>query len=171
VRLQLLQLDSPLGRLDLVLHEDRLCALAFPGRRDVLLRDLGRRFGPVDLDPARAGARAGAAVKAYFAGDLEAIDAVETDPGGTPFQSEVWSALRGIPAGRTLSYGDLAARLGRAGAARAVARANALNPVPIVIPCHRVIGSDGSLTGYGGGLGNKRWLLRHESTGTPFRLT
>lgn len=171
MRLRLLQLESPLGLLDLALREEWLCALAFPDRRDGLLRDLGRRFGSVELDPAGPGLHVARALRAYFEGDLPALDAVKVDPGGTPFQQAVWNELRRIPAGRTLSYGDLAARMGRAGAARAVARANALNPVPIVIPCHRVIGSDGSLTGYGGGLRNKRWLLRHEAAGTPFRLS
>jgi methylated-DNA-[protein]-cysteine S-methyltransferase len=99
---------------------------------------------------------------AYFAGQLEAIVEPIVTTGGTAFQREVWTALRKIPAGTTLSYGDLARRLGRPGAHRAVGLANGLNPVAIIVPCHRVIGANGALTGYGGGLSRKRWLLEHE---------
>jgi methylated-DNA-[protein]-cysteine S-methyltransferase len=101
-------------------------------------------------------------VHAYFAGDLSAIERLAVVTGGTDFQREVWAALRRIPAGRTLSYGALATQLGRPKAVRAVGLANGANPIGIVVPCHRVIGADGSLTGYGGGLERKRWLLAHE---------
>lgn len=99
---------------------------------------------------------------AYFAGDLSAIEALDVATGGTPFQRSVWAALREIPAGQTISYGKLATQIGRAKAVRAVGLANGSNPVGIVVPCHRVIGADNSLTGYGGGLERKLWLLRHE---------
>jgi len=102
------------------------------------------------------------ALRAYFKGDLGALDGVAVDPGGTPFQRRVWSELRKIRAGSTISYGNLAERSGNALARRAVGAANAFNPIPLFIPCHRVIASDGSLHGYGGGLENKRWLLVHE---------
>lgn len=98
----------------------------------------------------------------YFDGDLSAIDTLPTATAGTPFQCEVWKALRTIPCGQILSYGQLAAQLGRVGAARAVGAANGSNPVSIVVPCHRVIGSRGDLTGYAGGVIRKEWLLRHE---------
>jgi methylated-DNA-[protein]-cysteine S-methyltransferase len=107
---------------------------------------------------------------AYFGGELRALDAIEVDPGGSPFQREVWKALRTIGAGETRSYQELASAVGRPSASRAVARANATNPIPVVIPCHRVIHSDGSLAGYGGGIERKRWLLRHEAAGAEFRL-
>jgi methylated-DNA-[protein]-cysteine S-methyltransferase len=110
----------------------------------------------------RPASDARAALEAYFAGDLCAADSVAVRTGGTAFQRAVWAALRGIPAGQTLSYGALAARLNRPSAVRAVGMANGANPVSIVVPCHRVIGADGSLTGYGGGLPRKRWLLEHE---------
>jgi methylated-DNA-[protein]-cysteine S-methyltransferase len=97
-----------------------------------------------------------------LAGDLLAIDRVPVRTGGTAFQREVWAALRTIPAGKTISYGMLAARLNRSKAVRAVGAANGANPVGVVVPCHRVIGADASLTGYGGGLERKRWLLEHE---------
>ncbi len=102
------------------------------------------------------------ALEAYVSGDLHAIDAVVVRMGGTPFQQEVWAALRHIPVGKTLSYAELALRLNRPRAVRAVGMANGANPISIVVPCHRVIGADGSLTGYGGGLPRKRWLLEHE---------
>ena len=103
------------------------------------------------------------ALNRYFAGDLTAIDTLPVETAGTPFQREVWRALREIPAGTTTSYGQLAQRIGRPAAVRAVGLANGANPIGVVVPCHRVIGSNGSLTGYGGGLERKRWLLQHES--------
>lgn len=99
---------------------------------------------------------------AYFAGKLKTFD-LPLALTGTPFQCEVWTALQEIPFGKTCSYGELAERIGRADAVRAVGAANGQNPIPIVIPCHRVIGKDGSLTGFGGGLRMKAWLLKHES--------
>jgi methylated-DNA-[protein]-cysteine S-methyltransferase len=101
-------------------------------------------------------------VRAYFEGELQALEDVRVESGATDFQRRVWSALREIPPGRTVSYAELARRIGSPTAVRAVAAANARNPVAIVIPCHRVIGADGGLTGYGGGLDRKRWLLEHE---------
>ena len=100
---------------------------------------------------------------AYFKGDLTAIDGLKVANGGTDFQRAVWKALRAIPAGGTITYGALAARLGRPKAARAVGLANGANPIAIVVPCHRVVGADGSLTGYGGGMARKQWLLAHEA--------
>lgn len=106
-------------------------------------------------------AEARAQLRAYFAGERPSFS-LALAPSGTAFQRAVWDALTAIPFGATCSYGELAARLGRPGAARAVGSANGCNPIAIVIPCHRVIGADGSLTGYGGGLPRKRWLLEHE---------
>jgi methylated-DNA-[protein]-cysteine S-methyltransferase len=98
----------------------------------------------------------------YFAGDTEAIDDIPVQTSGTPFQRSVWKELRKIPSGAVVSYGKLAGKIARPTAVRAVGLANGSNPISIVVPCHRVIGSDGSLTGYGGGLERKRWLLEHE---------
>lgn len=98
----------------------------------------------------------------YFEGDLDGIKALAARTGGTVFQNRVWQALRQIPVGRTISYGALASQLGTPSASRAVGLANGANPIGIVLPCHRVIGVGGGLTGYGGGLERKRWLLRHE---------
>jgi methylated-DNA-[protein]-cysteine S-methyltransferase len=102
------------------------------------------------------------AINNYFLGDLFAINSIPVTTGGTSFQREVWAALRTIRAGTTVSYGALARQLGRPKSVRAVGLANGANPVAIVVPCHRVIGTDGSLTGYGGGISRKRWLLIHE---------
>jgi methylated-DNA-[protein]-cysteine S-methyltransferase len=102
------------------------------------------------------------AIGSYFAGELRAIDALPVATSGTPFQSEVWRALRKIPCGTTISYAQLAKGIGRPAAIRAVGHANGVNPVSVVVPCHRVIASDGSLSGYGGGIERKRWLLVHE---------
>ncbi len=102
------------------------------------------------------------ALTAFFDGDLDALADLKVGMGGTPFQREVWNALREIPAGTTISYGQLAANVGRAGACRAVGAANGANPVAIVVPCHRVIGANGTLTGYASGLSHKCWLLDHE---------
>ncbi|MEX9252312.1 methylated-DNA--[protein]-cysteine S-methyltransferase [Pseudenterobacter timonensis] len=99
---------------------------------------------------------------AYFEGELSIIDNLPTETGGTPFQREVWKTLRTIPCGQVMHYGQLAEQLGRAGAARAVGAANGSNPVSIVVPCHRVIGRNGTMTGYAGGVQRKEWLLRHE---------
>jgi len=111
----------------------------------------------------RAGASfAYRALEAYFAGELAAIEPLRVEPGGTEFQRSVWAALRAIPAGATASYARIAQNIGRQKAVRAVGMANHVNPVCIVVPCHRVIGADGALTGYGGGLERKAWLLRHE---------
>ncbi|MBS0847443.1 methylated-DNA--[protein]-cysteine S-methyltransferase [Citrobacter sp. JGM124] len=102
------------------------------------------------------------AFHAYFAGDLDAVTHLPTATMGTPFQRDVWQALRTIPCGQVLHYGQLAQQIGRPTAARAVGAANGANPLSIVVPCHRVIGRDGSMTGYAGGVARKAWLLRHE---------
>lgn len=100
----------------------------------------------------------------YFAGELNVIDHIPVETGGTEFQQKVWRALRKIPCGSTMSYGKLAEQIGHPAAVRAVGTANGANPVAVVLPCHRVIGANGSLTGYGGGMERKRWLLDHEKT-------
>lgn len=100
-------------------------------------------------------------LEAYFAGELRAFD-VPLAPAGTEFQQKIWQALRDIPFGQTESYGEVAQRIGAPKASRAVGMANGHNPISIIVPCHRVIGANGSLTGYGGGIERKRWLLAHE---------
>jgi methylated-DNA-[protein]-cysteine S-methyltransferase len=157
------EIDTPIGRLTLVVHDRRVCALAFPEHWPRARARLERRFGRVDLRRASDPADVVSRLQDYFAGRLDALAAIEVDTGGTLFQQTVWRALRAVPGGRTVSYGALARTIGAPGAVRAVGAANGANPVAIVIPCHRVIGSDGTLTGYGGGLHRKRWLLAHEA--------
>ncbi len=160
-------MDSPIGSLTLVAAGDALVFLALPGGEAAAERWLRRRFG--DHGTRERGDPAGAvsALRAYFGGDLRALDRVKVDTGGTSFQRDVWTALRRIPAGRTISYAGIAARVGRPSATRAVGAANGSNPVAVIVPCHRVIAADGTLCGYGGGLDRKRWLLAHE--GAPVR--
>ncbi|WP_426165507.1 methylated-DNA--[protein]-cysteine S-methyltransferase [Sandarakinorhabdus sp. DWP1-3-1] len=139
-----------------------LRALDFSDFEERMHRLLARHYGSYALVDGDAPPAIVAALDAYFAGDLTALDALPVATGGTPFQKSVWAALRAIPAGRTSGYGALAAQLGRPGAARAVGLANGSNPIGIVIPCHRVIGASGALTGYAGGVTRKAWLLAHE---------
>jgi methylated-DNA-[protein]-cysteine S-methyltransferase len=157
---------TPIGTMLLVTDDrERLRALDWKEYEDRMRRLLRLHYGSGwSLSPGSS-PRVHAALEAYFAGDITAIDRVPTETRGTPFQRAVWAALRRIPAGDTMSYGALAARIDRRSAVRAVGRANGANPIGIVVPCHRVIGADMSLTGYGGGLERKRWLLRHEGAG------
>ncbi len=160
-------LESPVGRLRLYGDRRALLAVLFDSEEPPALAD--------DADPAIEDPRAGvlpAAVRQlreYFDGARREFD-LPLAPHGTPFQQTVWRALTRIPYGRTLAYGELARRIGKPGAARAVGMANHHNPLSIIVPCHRVIGADGALTGYGGGLDRKRWLLALEhGTGVPAR--
>ena len=153
---------SPVGEILFAADEKALLALEFADFEARLMAGLRARFGKIS--PRRAKDPLGIATRlsAYLAGDFAALDEIPVDPGGTPFQRRVWRALRRIPAGRTWSYGQMARKLGKPTALRAVGHANGRNPISIVVPCHRLIGTDGSLTGYGGGLARKRWLLEHE---------
>jgi methylated-DNA-[protein]-cysteine S-methyltransferase len=156
-------LASPIGPLLLVWDEDaRLRLLYFDADEQRVRHLIQRSYGRCELDPAPVPASLSGPLRRYFEGDVAAIDGIEVAAAGTDFQREVWAALRNIPAGSTLSYGALAMKLRRPGASRAVGLANGSNPIGLVVPCHRVIGADGSLTGYGGGLPRKRWLLEHE---------
>lgn len=120
------------------------------------------KASPGEVPSVATPSRFARAVAAYFAGRIEALDDLPVKVAGTAFETEVWHTLRRIPPGHTWSYRELAAAIGRPKAVRAVGAANGRNPVSLVLPCHRVIGADGSLTGYGGGLERKAWLLRHE---------
>jgi len=165
--LQLLmdRIDTPLGELLIVADEDgNMRSTVWADYETRLQPSLELHYGKngFTLQPGRHPSGLTEALRRYFAGDLTAIDTLPVQTAGTAFQREVWHALRGIPCGPTVSYATLAGRIGRPNAVRAVGLANGSNPVGIVVPCHRVIGSDGSLTGYGGGIERKRWLLRHE---------
>ena len=156
------EVRSPVGVWSLAASPRGLCLLHAGADWDAFGVQLQRRFGPVSLADAHDPFEAVSRLDAYFAGELRAIDRLPVDLGGTEFQQLVWAALRRIPAGRSSCYSDLANAVGRPTATRAVGAANGANPVAVVVPCHRVIGKDGSLTGYGGGLERKAWLLRHE---------
>ena len=157
------RIPSPVGTITLVWDEDQaLRALDFEDYEARMQRLLRRHYGDCTLVPSSAPAVLREALMAFFEGDLDAITRVAVRTNGTEFQRRVWAALRSIPAGRTTTYGELAARIGAPTASRAVGLANGSNPIAIVVPCHRVIGAGGALTGYGGGLERKRWLLDHE---------
>lgn len=155
---------SPIGVIQLVFDEHHdLRALDFDDHEARLARLLRVHYGDAVATPASTPEAIAAPLAAFFAGEIAAIDAIAVRTNGTDFQRRVWAELRRIPAGATTSYGKLAATIGRPTAVRAVGLANGANPVGIVVPCHRVIGADGSLTGYGGGIERKRWLLAHEA--------
>ena len=156
------EIDSPLGPMLLYCRDSALCSLDWSEFAARQRAQLDRRFGAVEWrrvnDPYGISHR----LRAYFAGRLEALNDIPVDTGGTAFQVVVWEALRTVLPGTTVSYAELARRIGRPTSARAVGHANSLNPVCLVLPCHRVVGSDARLTGYAGGLDRKRWLLNHE---------
>jgi methylated-DNA-[protein]-cysteine S-methyltransferase len=157
------RLKTPIGVALLVTDRDGvLCALDWEDH-DVRMRELLRlQHGPVSLTEAAAPRAMTQALSAYFDGDLARLNDIPWRVAGTPFQRKVWTALPRIPPGTTMSYGALAASLGSPRAMRAVGHANGANPISVVIPCHRLIGADGSLVKYGGGLERKHWLLAHE---------
>jgi methylated-DNA-[protein]-cysteine S-methyltransferase len=157
--------ETPTGRMRIV-TDDAGClrAVDWDDHEGRMMKLLERHCGAgcFKLRDTVRPSEARRALEAYFEGVLSAIAALPTRTNGTAFQRQVWDALRSIPAGQSVSYGMLAGRIGRPGASRAVGLANGSNPIAIVVPCHRVIGADASLTGYGGGLDRKRWLLAHE---------
>ena len=149
------QLDTPLGPVRVMFSPQGLAALDFIAGEDpqgAVQDSLPESWMQETLQ----------ALKEYFAGRQPDFSKLRLDPQGTPFQRQVWQALKAIPAGKTLSYAELAQKIGRPRAARAVGRACGANPIPILIPCHRVIAANGSLGGYSSGLDRKRWLLWHE---------
>jgi len=147
---------TPIGELLITASDSGLTGVWFPGTGEVVAPP-GDGRGPASAVLARTCEQ----LAEYFAGRRTTFD-IPLDPLGTAFQRRVWDALRAIPYGATLSYSDLARRLGDVRATRAVGAANGRNPIPIIVPCHRVVGANGALTGFGGGLDRKRWLLEHE---------
>jgi methylated-DNA-[protein]-cysteine S-methyltransferase len=178
-------LPTPIGDLQIVSDDEgRLCATLWtehdrdlatylhryysPGPPRTGLRSRGGYSpAPIELTPARNPHGLTHAIARYFAGDLQAIDSIPVRTAGTSFQQTVWRALRDIPCGTTIAYSELARRIHAPQAVRAVGAANGANPIGVVVPCHRVIGANGSLTGYGGGIERKRWLLAHEGVPVP----
>ena len=156
------RIESSIGDLLVVSDGNNLCAIEFDGDEARLRAGMRKRFGEINLARASNPQGFSSSIRAYFAGNLRALNSIPVMTGGTEFQRLVWNALREIPCGSTSSYGQLAKKIGKPGSSRAVGLANGSNPIPIVVPCHRVIGANASLTGYGGGLDRKRWLLEHE---------
>jgi methylated-DNA-[protein]-cysteine S-methyltransferase len=157
------RLPTPIGTALLVTDSDGVLRALDWEDHDPRIRQLLRlQYGAVILQDARAPKEMRAALSAYFKGDLDALRAIQWRVAGTPFQRKVWNALPKIRAGTTMSYGALAAKLGSPNAMRAVGHANGSNPISVVVPCHRLIGANGALVKYGGGLERKRWLLQHE---------
>jgi len=160
------QRETPIGTMLIITDkQQRMRALDWFEYEERMLRLLRRYAQKFELQKGALPTVIHEALDAYFAGDFTPVNNISVHTTGTVFQQTVWQTLRNIPAGTTLSYGALAKKIGRAKAVRAVGTANGANPVGIIIPCHRVIGMDGSMTGYGGGLERKRWLLTHENAG------
>ena len=156
------KLESPIGTVLVVVREGRLCSLDFSDFETRFEHLLHIRYPDARLMPKANPAGITDRIQRYFNGDFASFESLEVETGGTPFQQQVWQALREIQAGTTWAYGQLAGHIGSPKGSRAVGHANSLNPIAIVLPCHRVIGSNRALTGYGGGLHRKRWLLEHE---------
>ena len=157
------RLATPIGIALLVTDAGgALCALEWEDFELRVRQLLRLQYGATVLQDAPAPVDNRTALTRYFKGDLDRLGTIKWRVAGTAFQRKVWTALRTIPVGTTLSYGALAAQLDMPKAVRAVGHANGSNPISVVVPCHRVIGADGSLTGYGGGIERKRWLLQHE---------
>lgn len=156
------RVPSPIGDIMVVSDGENLRALDFDDYEERMLGLLKRHYGDVQLRPTANPGGASDVVRRYLDGHLEAINDVKVATNGTEFQRLVWQHLLRIPAGTTWSYGELARSIGKPKASRAVGLANGSNPIAIVVPCHRVIGANGSLTGYGGGMERKQWLLAHE---------
>jgi methylated-DNA-[protein]-cysteine S-methyltransferase len=162
LKLILEKLPSPIGTILLACDGEAIRALDFEDFEPRFLPTLRRHYDALELVSGKVPRAIAAAIRNYFDGDIRAPDQLPTAARGTDFQRTVWAALRTIPAGTTWSYGDLARHINSPKACRAVGLANGSNPIAIVVPCHRVIGANGTLTGYGGGMPRKRWLLRHE---------
>ena len=156
------EISSAIGTILLVADGQRLCALDYVGYEQRMTDLLTPRYGSVRLKKSRDPCGFSSCIRAYLHGEYRALDEIPVSIGGTAFQQRVWAALRTIPRGTVMTYSEMATRLGLPRAFRAVGAANALNPIAIVIPCHRLVGANGSLTGYAGGLERKRWLLEHE---------
>ncbi len=159
------RLATPIGELLIVAdRQGRLRTVDWTDHEARMRRLLDRYYGKgrYTLEAARDPGGLTKAMRAYFKGDIDAIDKLLVETTGTDFQRSVWRSLRKIRRGRTISYAELASRIGKPRAIRAAGLANGQNPISIVVPCHRVIGSNGTLTGYGGGLPRKKWLLEHE---------
>jgi methylated-DNA-[protein]-cysteine S-methyltransferase len=156
------RIDSAIGEIMVVSDGESLCALDFADYEPRMIGLLNKRYKSLSLTKKSNPQGFSSRLQAYFKGDYHILNEIPVKTGGTPFQQQVWLALRTIAPGTVMFYGELAAKLARSKACRAVGMANSLNPVGIVLPCHRVVGANFSLTGYAGGLDRKQWLLAHE---------
>ena len=160
--IELAVVRTPIGALTLAACDGRTCLLHFGDDEPAARSCLSKWYGDVPVRSVTDPGGTASVLERYFSGELDALDAIEVEMNGTEFQRKVWTALRDVKAGTTASYGQLARTIGSPAAVRAVGAANGANPVAVIVPCHRIIGSNGTLTGYGGGLERKQWLLRHE---------
>ena len=161
-RVDLATVDSPIGELTVAARGSKVCLVHFGPESEQVRRALTSWYPGDAIERAADPGGVVAVLQRYFAGDITSLDEVEVELHGTDFQQRVWLALRSVAAGTTSSYAEQARKVGAPAAVRAVGAANGANPVAVVLPCHRIIGSNGTLTGYGGGLDRKRWLLNHE---------
>lgn len=160
------KINSEIGIILIVSDGEKLCAVDFADYELRMIKLLQRRYGSFVFQDVKDPEGFSSRIQAYLKGDHKSLDDIPVSTGGTAFQQQVWLALRTIPWGKTVSYGELATKIGKPTASRAVGLANSLNPVAIALPCHRVIGANATLTGYAGGLERKRWLLHHEAVST-----
>jgi methylated-DNA-[protein]-cysteine S-methyltransferase len=165
------RIPSPLGTIILISDGASLCSLDFADYETRMMALLHKRYRSLELVESIDPQGFSSSIRAYLNGDFGSVQDLPVNAGGTDFQQQVWQSLRLIPVGTTISYGELATNIVKPTAARAVGMANSLNPVAIVIPCHRVIGTKAKLTGYAGGLDRKRWLLEHEGVSNDRILT
>jgi methylated-DNA-[protein]-cysteine S-methyltransferase len=163
MRLLVERIKTPIGALVITHDAKRLANIAFADREDRRAKELKRDFPDAELHRARERSRFATALEHYFEGDIRAIDRLPVIDFGTEFQKSCWAALRRVSAGTTRTYGEHARAIGRPNAPRAVGHANGFNPISIVVPCHRLVGANGGLVHYGGGLERKRWLIDHEA--------
>jgi len=164
--LQLDRLSSPIGSVLVVWdRKQHLRAIDFEDFEERMRKLLDSQVGHWEISAGEAPNTISRAIEAYFSGDVHPLHALPVKLCGTVFQKRVWEALQAVPPGATISYGTLARRIGQPSASRAAGLANGTNPIAIRIPCHRVVGANGALTGYGGGLWRKKWLIAHEAAG------
>lgn len=156
------RIPTPIGDMILVARDGVLLLLEFEDATGRVEREMKLRFKNFETQPTTNPFGLSDMMRDYFGGNIHVISHILTDGGGTAFEKKVWAELRKISTGTTVSYGHIARKLGDINLSRAVGTANGRNPISIVVPCHRVIGADGSMTGYGGGIHRKQWLLRHE---------
>jgi methylated-DNA-[protein]-cysteine S-methyltransferase len=166
VELLIDKINSAIGTILIVTDGENLCAVDFADDELRMIKLIKRRYPHFSFRDVKNPQGFSHRIQAYFQGDHHSLDDIPVSTGGTDFQQQVWLTLRTIPWGKTISYGDLAAKIGKPTAYRAIGLINSLNPLVIVLPCHRVIGTNAKLTGYAGGLERKRWLLHHEGVST-----